>query len=219
MFDRLFGRKGKGNGEKKAGPLEWIAAQDTRNPYQMRVLDCRPIVSSYTSTTQDPAVAQHFAQRDRSGVAYRGQSTERSLLIDSDLTYPLPDAGLPEGPLFVATEMEDKWDIFHFGQQLYFVRSWTGHLTALGWIRPGADIFTLEQIEVNSQGVQGDRNFAIRQVDFLIKSHILNLSVPHPIMPTMGDDPQQIALSAFSLYGRRGEFASFEDTLRVRPPE
>ena len=216
MFDRLFGRRGKG--EKKVA-LEWIEAQDTRNPFKMRILDCRPIVSTYTSTTQDPAVAMHFAQRDRRGATYRGQTTERSLTINCDLTYPLPDEGLPEGPLFLAAEMEDKWDVFYFDEQLYFVRSWTGHLTALGWLRLGADIFTLERIETNAQAVQDDRNFAIRQVDFLIKSHVLNLRVPHPIFPQMGNDPQQIALSAFSLYGRRGQFASFEDTTRLRPQD
>ena len=55
---------------------------------------------------------------------------------------------------------------------------------------------------------------AVREVDYLIKSHILRRTVPHPLPSTVQKDPNTVALFSFSQYGNICCFGTFADTLR-----
>ena len=57
--------------------------------------------------------------------------------------------------------------------------------------------------------------FAVKQVDFLVKSHVLDRWCPHPIPPGLGTDAEAIAQDAWLTHGRRGLFATDADTTAI----
>jgi hypothetical protein len=115
--------------------------------------------------------------------------------------------------LFIAQQMEDKWDIYFFDGYLYFARSWTGDLIFRAKANFSDRGMIISSIDAKSQAVGGDHSLAIRQVDFLIKSHLLKQEAPHPIPANLPEDPQRIALYSFQLFGRWASYATYEDTI------
>jgi len=55
-------------------------------------------------------------------------------------------------------------------------------------------------------------------VDYLIRSHLYRLPLPHPLPKSVGQDPRELALFSFSQYGRYGLYGTFADTTRLRLP-
>jgi hypothetical protein len=106
--------------------LTWLGPD--QNPFRMRVLDCRPFSTTMISTTKDPAIAARFnALRRENGEQHRGQHPADPLAVPCVLSYPF-NGESRDGPLFVARQMEDKWDVYLSDSTLYFARSWTGEL-------------------------------------------------------------------------------------------
>jgi hypothetical protein len=205
-------RQSAGGGDALS-ELRWLEAAD--NPFGIRVLDCRSVALGMISTTADPAIAQRFVDlRSSAGTEHLGQVPNDAVRWQCDLTYPI-DGQLPEGPLFVAGEMEDKWDIYLHSDHLYFARSWTGVLVSRARIRFVGLAAYVDFVEVDPSTAE-DAGLAIRHVDYLIKSHLFNKVAPHPLPLTMPPIERDIALFSFSQYGRRGEFASYEDTIGVK---
>ena len=77
--------------------------------------------------------------------------------------------------------------------------------------------FTIKDgvIKISNIWKAGDieKEYAIRQVDYLIKSHLYGLRVPHPLPSGLSRNPQVVAALSFSLYGNMCSFGTFEDTL------
>jgi hypothetical protein len=127
--------------------------------------------------------------------------------FDCRMTYPL-SRQFAEGPLFKAEAMEDKWDVYCFDPHLYFVRSWTGALEYRATIRTGGDLLAITRIE--SAGGR-DADFSIRTLDYLVKSHIFGVVVPHPLPSELPAEPMQIAAWSFSSFGRRCALGTYAD--------
>jgi hypothetical protein len=116
--------------------------------------------------------------------------------------------------------MEDKWDIFLHDGYFYFTRSWTGILSFRASVRFDETEVKITAVDADSSVVDGDSEMAIKAVDFLVKSHLYRYLCPHPVPNSMRDeDHQKIALCSLGSFGRRGYFASFEDTTKVRIPQ
>src|SRR5262249_28940636 len=99
----------------------WIPAD--QNPFHLRIMDCRPFTRTATSATAEPELARRFAiSRHADGSRRRGNMPANASAVRCNLTYKL-DAELPEGPVFRARSMEEKWDIDFFDEKLYFSRS------------------------------------------------------------------------------------------------
>jgi hypothetical protein len=58
-----------------------------------------------------------------------------------------------------------------------------------------------------------DEKITLRDVDFLIKSHILSAKALHPLPRELGRDTQKLAVFSFSAYGRMGLYGTFEETI------
>ena len=193
--------------------LVWIEKADS--PFGVRCLDCRKFASSITTFTADPRIGERFSNPpDPLGKEYPGHLPDRALTVSCDLAYGCKKKA-EEGPLVFARVMEDKWNIHRWGGYLYFSRSWTGQLV----FRMKAE-FTGEQILVSEicadqEPASSDQGFIVRQADYLIKSLLLGLEVPHPLPPDLPDDVQSIGAYSFSRYGRWAAFATYEDTQRV----
>lgn len=188
--------------------LVWLDPRES--PFGIRVLDCRPIAETFLSATQDVACISFFGSPEaRFGGQFREQHPEAAVRVACQLVYPLATP-LPEGPVFLAGAMEEKWNVYHFAGVLYFARSWTGHLQYAARLAPSARELRVVEVEAWPGNVLGDESMAVRQVDFLIRSHLLGQAAPHPV-PHLSTK-KQIALWSFSQYGRRGLFAAVEAT-------
>jgi hypothetical protein len=191
--------------------VRWVEPHES--PFRVRCVDCRPLSSTMVSTTRDVLVASSFHDLRRSnGERFRDTLPEDPVTVRCALQYPYLK-GWTEGPLCKASQMEEKWDVFLFENTLYFARSWTGSLifTASAALTQGK--LLVERISADRAATGGDRVFIVRAVDFLIKSHLYHLAVPHPIPDGFPDDAERIALYSFGEYGRMASFATYEDTL------
>ncbi|MBN1535587.1 MAG: hypothetical protein JW908_02560 [Anaerolineales bacterium] len=191
--------------------LTWLKKNE--NPFGLVCLDCRSFTQNMVTTTQDPGVARRFTElRAASGEEYSHMSLPDSVSITCALNIPINQI-LENGPIFKAAVMEEKWDIHLYENILYFSRSWTGDLIFKANVHVSDNNLRVFSIEINAMVNAKESAFIIRQVDFLIKSHILKQVVPHPLPVDLPNDKQTIALYSFSQYGRLASFATFEDTL------
>jgi hypothetical protein len=120
--------------------------------------------------------------------------------------------------LFVAQQMEDKWDIYLQDGDLYFTRSWTGELVFRAAIAFKNGEAMVSKVEANQAKIVEDTALAIRSVDFLVMTHLLRIEAPHPFRLDLPDDKRTLALYSFSEYGRWAFYGSFEDTTTVGVP-
>lgn len=165
------------------------------------------------STTSDERIATSFtALRASLGQEYVGTLPQDAVEIESRLVYPLKGA-IADGALFKAQQMEDKWDLYLYGDRLYFVRSWTGALTYVAGFVITSDHLIIERLWASREQA-GDPQYVLRQLDYLVKSHALGRRLPHPLPDHLERDTQAIGLFSFGQYGRRCCFGTFEDTVR-----
>jgi hypothetical protein len=75
------------------------------------------------------------------------------------LSYPF-NGESKDGPLFVAQQMEDKWDIYLYESNLYFARSWTGDLVLRAAIVFKEKVAAITEVEASR--VMDDPALAVR---------------------------------------------------------
>ncbi len=201
-------------GETLPEALRWVEPQ--QNPWRLRILDCRPYTLTSTSITNDPLIAESFANlRNSVGSQHKGQSPANASRLDCDLRYPFNEQS-SDGPLFVADVMEDKWDIYLYDKHLYFARSWSGDLRLRARVDFAAPDVRIHWIEAELRDDYEDPVFTVSTVDFLVKSHLYRREVPHPIPERFSDNPQKLAKFSMSLFGRWASFARIGDTTGIR---
>ena len=190
-----------------------LAAEDPDNPFGIEGCGCAEFVRSRTSTTADPEVARSFVERRTStGSELHGLLPEDAVALDCTMRYAI-HFPLDEGALFRSSEMEDKWDIYRLGERLAFCRSWTGKLVFVAEMVFDKTTLTFRRIWVGAELAEPDPKLALRQFDFLLRSHVLGRTAPHPLPADLADEPQTIADYSFHTYGRNCSFASFGDTI------
>jgi hypothetical protein len=194
--------------------LVWL--EPDQNPFGLRILDCRPFSTTMISTTKDPNIAARFSHlRSASGEEHRGRHPDDALIVPCNLIYPF-NGESHDSPLFVAQQMEDKWDIYLYDGYLYFARSWTGDLALRATIAFKEKAAVITEIEANRAKVLDDSALAVKMVDFLVKRHLYHQEAPHPFPQGIPEEKKTLALYSFSEYGRWAFYGSFEDTTTVR---
>lgn len=106
--------------------------------------------------------------------------------------------------------MEEKWDIYLYDGRVYFSRSWTGTLAFVAELTEDDDALRIARIWAPGSN---EPTHSVRQVDYLVKSHLYKRRVPHPLPDDLEKDPDVVAMYSFSQYGRLCSFGSFGDTL------
>lgn len=197
--------------------LRWLDADENR--YGIRILDCRELTQGshgWLSLTSDTKIAERFgALRGSDGRQHRGQFHPRASTYKCDLWYP-PNEVMQEGMKFRAREMEDKWDLSLYGQRMYCTRSWTGELVLVAELDSAQAVHVMWVAAPPLGGVMHP-SFAVREFDFLMKSHIYRQRVPNPVPAGYSEDASEAAKFSMHRYGRWASFASFEDTTVFNP--
>jgi tetratricopeptide (TPR) repeat protein len=193
--------------------LKWLEPDE--NPFGVKVLDCSQFSSNLNSASDEETVERFESLQHSRGEEYRGSLPENARQCVCALEYP-GFVQVPDGPLFTAETLEDKWHIYLYGQYLYFVRSWTGRLVYRATVRFEAGSMTIRGIDFASGGDNNetDGTYAVRAVDFLFRSHLQKKLVPHPVPKEIGSEPPAVGQFSFSQFGRWAQYATMEDSSR-----
>jgi len=192
--------------------LKWLEAAE--NPFGARVFDCREYALKRGSTSKNPGITTKFFEtRKTDGMEYLGKFPGNWIKTIVNLDFRLTghrsyQDGIPDGILFKAQSMEQKWDIYKYAGFIFFVRSWTGELVYFCNYLPAESGFKTDLVVLDrSKMDEDDPLFEIRNIEFLLLSHVLDMQVPHPIPKLIKDCPEAIASYSFSMFGNRGLFA------------
>jgi len=226
-------------------PDAYIDVTGKANPFPVPIVDLTPVSLTFISMTKDQAVGNTFAQsRNWDGRKLHEIKLPTSFTVGNEtggnLSYILPSAirwwptATYQAPMFKAKEMEDKWDVYRYDDELHFARSWTQALVYRAKIKitsdapldedpeevgsspnktPGRAIagFEVVKIETN-RGDDITATEAASEVDFLIKRLLLGLVVPAPLPLLDLRNPKQVEslwAMSFSMWGRAGIFGTF----------
>ncbi len=188
----------------------WLTADDANNPFGIEGFDCRVFTQSMLSTTSDPRIAESFlAERKRLVIDDPAALPEGATEAACGLSY-VYRGEVEDGALCKAATMEEKWDIYLRGDRLHFCRSWTGQPVFAAAFAHGDDTISIDRIWTS-----GAPDFSIRQIDYLIRSHLFRTPAAHPLPDDLPREPQAIAAYSFSQYGKRCGFGVYDDTVRV----
>ena len=209
FLSRVFGFKStpKPDSLAFAEKLEWIAASD--NPWEVDLLDCRPVTLCWHSATTDHGILDSYTKLRQSDGKQHQWADPLPYPISSSLHLDIPVAA-PEGTLFRASQMEEKWDIYHWAGRLFVARSWTGLLHYTARIECDGQRTLVEDIRT----LRADTSYGLKELYFLLWSHAQAQLLPAPLpVPDIGapDSRAEKALAAnhlFATFGRFGWFAS-----------
>lgn len=198
----------------KDNPFEqakWETIQVNNTDYTI----CNFLKSALTiiTSTESEDIAKKFnILRDSNGENYIGLLPENAHKHTLNHRYKglqIPD----DGPLFKADQMEDKFDIYKYDNLIYITRSWTGELVVsleVNFEEVGMTIKKIHDKNHNSP------EYSLRFVDYIIKSHFLNCINIHPLPDNLKDvEITELAQYSFSIFGRRGWYGTFENTLSL----
>jgi hypothetical protein len=212
------------SGGSQFPPLAWIEA--SANPFGVRLLDCRPITQTLTALSQDQRIAENFVTRSKQAEDYRDRVPEDSQPIPCQLRYTVPEhfremsVKMPDRMLFIAPEMEYKWDLALVDGVIYMLRSWTSRLHYKVPIKVTNGVLAIDGFAAGAEALSSGGEFAVRLVDYLVRSAAFRENLPVPLPPDIENQAeQQIGLVAFSMYGRMAHFGTFADTTTVKSLE
>src|SRR5215510_1880827 len=187
--------------------IKWIESAD--NPWGVRLLDLRPVTLGMISTSADPQCAENalsYAHDDGSSFVNMTPNSDRT--VELSLRYRI-EQPFAEGALFTPGCMEHKWAIFYRDGKILFVRSWTRELYAAADVKISGDELEITRIKGDLVDRNEDAEYKRRVVDYMIRSHALDLVYPVPL--TSADEPPNYtAMWCFQGFGNRALVATAE---------
>lgn len=213
--------EGAGGGAYSQQPeIVWLEQAD--NPWQVPVLDVRPVTLHLLSASRDEQCAANaisFLQDD--GLGFIGQDPPISRSIEARLRYRLAGP-LADGALFIPEEMEHKWAIYLHQGRIICIRSWLRQVRAVAEVKTATDgaEMRLEVRRISGAFVAEDEepDFTIRVLDYLLRSHAMGIEHPAPLPAGLEQEPLKAALWCMSSFGNRAPFAT-PFTIPFEPPE
>ncbi len=207
LWNRMFGARGRGTAPP---PVRWLEAGES--PYGIEVLDCRGLAAEARAAATSPEAAERFAAlRGADGSALRGTVPHPPATLDCRLEYPMASP-LPEGALFRATSLDEKWDLFHLEGSLYCARSASGALEYRAALAFPAGRMRVVRVSARADLAEAEPAYVVAAVDFLVRTHVLGLEAPHPIPAAAQGGPEELALLSWRQHGRFARFGAYADT-------
>ncbi|WP_159473744.1 ankyrin repeat domain-containing protein [Chryseobacterium sp. 18068] len=215
FFKKLFGKKNQQQESQTSEEnLPWI--EPTENPWNVKLLDLRPISQHMFSTSQSQEMATNaISYGTEDGRSFYNQRPKNTRTIQSNLWFPI-DGSLAPGVLFKPETMEHKWGIYFDGEYLIFIRSWLREVLAIAKTSQKLDHLIIENII--GEFTEGETDtFTISFLNFLLISHSLEEIIPAPLPKELISDTKSAGLWAFSSYGNMAHIGIFEDNFIVPP--
>jgi len=215
FWDKLFGKGKNDKSEKREEnknqyKLNWVAPH--QNPWNVELLDLRPISQTMHSTSKDQKMAINaISYNQDDGLIFLNQNLKSNQSIESNLSFPI-DSKLENGVLFIPSTMENKWAIYFHQNKILFIRSWLREVFVIA-----------ETIQENNQlivnKINGEftdnetKEFTESILKFLIHSHVLKETVPAPIPRELKENTDNAGLWAFSCFGNMAHYGHFEESI------
>lgn len=215
FFKKLFGKKDQQQESKNSEEnLPWI--EPTENPWNVRLLDLRPISQTMLSTSQNQQMAVNaISYGTEDGRSFYNQRPKNTRTIQTNLWFPI-DGSLAPGVLFKPETMEHKWAIYFDGEYLIFIRSWLREVFVIAKTSQKLDHLIIENII--GEFTEGETEaFTISFLNFLLISHCLDEIIPAPLPKELISDTKSAGLWAFSSYGNMAHVGIFEENFIVPP--
>ncbi len=211
FFKKIFGKQQQEKSRPDAEEnLPWIEHSD--NPWGIRLLDLRPISQTMLSTSKNQQMAENaISYNAEDGKTFWGQKPAGKS-IPAEITIPI-DRFLAPGVLFIPSSMENKWAIYFDGKHLIFVRSWLREVFVVARTSQKDNELIVEEI-TGEFSESENPEFTKAVLNFLLISHSINENVPAPLPKNLEENPRQAGLWAFSMYGNRAHFGTFDETFR-----
>jgi hypothetical protein len=216
LIKRWVGAKADSDGAPNSGTEYGFRWYDpgSDHPFPCRILDVRALTWHVVATTRDAKIAESFSrQRLSQGREFIDAEIQNSTTVECNLTFPHNGNQL-EGIVFKADSMDVKWDIYIYNCTFLFVRSWTGQLQYRAFAEINDTNLRIYRIETSSDHIET----APQAVYFLLGTHAMGRVLPHTIPRDFPDDPEQIGLLSFSMYGNRGCYATYDDITKIEIP-
>lgn len=211
MWNRIRGLFGAGRSPQKpvankVPDIPRIAASDS--PWGVEVWDVRPVTLSMLSVSEDPRCANNavsFGQDDGVGFIDRAPSVARTVAVK--LSYSI-DEHLADGALFIPRQMEHKWALYYHNGRLICVRSWLRQVQLVATLHCNGGVATITEVAGTFLSADEPSSFTERALDFLIRSHVLELPWPAPLPPGTQGDGSSAAMWCMSMFGNKAHFAT-----------
>ena len=209
FFKNLFGSENKE--EAKPAPkdgLPWI--EPSENPWEIRLLDLRPISQTVLSTSKDPQMANNaISYGGEDGTLFWGIKPKIIQSISSDFSIPI-DQRLEPGVLFTPETMEHKWAIYFDGEYLIFIRSWLRQVYVIAKTSQKNNKLIIEEI-IGEFTENESPEFKTAILNFLLVSHAIGEVVPVPLPKELETNTREAGLWAFSNFGNMAHIGTFDE--------
>lgn len=218
FWNKLFGKGKEEKPEKQEEKeekkneyqLKWVAPN--QNPWQVQLLDLRPISETMLSTSKDSRMASNaISYKQEDGLVFLNQSPKSEKTIESNLSFPI-DSKLERGVLFIPSTMENKWAIYFHQDKILFIRSWLREVFVVAETVQENKQLLVHKIHGTFTGEES-KEFTESVLTFLMHSHVLQETVPAPIPKELIGNTDTAGLWAFSTYGNMAHFGHFEEAL------
>lgn len=185
---------------------QWL--EDDRTPFCVPVFDCRCRALS-TEEDHEHDIGQGIFTRPLiKGDDYYGKLPPNPVKFKLDFSFALDDS-LPSGEvLFRPNSPSERWYIFRRGELLYFVCD--GEIYYLAHIKECSHELTIDLMILSRNRIDNrDPFWHARAMYFLIRSHLLDQVVPHPLPNFLPDQEERILKFSFDHFGSKGLFGAF----------
>jgi hypothetical protein len=104
--------------------------------------------------------------------------------------------------------MEHKWALYHHRGSILCIRSWLRQVVAVAEVRTSGVHAEVVSVRGALTAEDEEPAFTVRLLDYLIRSHALDLVWPAPLPDGLEAEPKAAALWCFTHFGNRAYFAT-----------
>ncbi|MDR0196132.1 MAG: ankyrin repeat domain-containing protein [Myroides sp.] len=193
----------------KEKDLPWIEA--SQNPWNIKLLDLRPISQTMLSTSKDPLMANNaVSYSGEDGTIFWKETPLNNKTIPANLIYQI-DKQLAAGVLFIPQVMEHKWAIYFDGINIIFVRSWLRQVFVVAKTKQVDNQLFVESI-TGEFTKEEEPEFTISFLNFLLINYVIGEVTPAPLPRDLEIDTRTAGLWAFTSYGNIAQVGTFDET-------
>ena len=120
--------------------------------------------------------------------------------------------------MFLPNVMEHKWALYYHQRQILFIRSWQRLVQVVADVEITGNEARISAVRGTFMQEDEPAELTLRILDFLLRSHALDLVYPAPIPSDMASDAKAAALWCMSTYGSLAVFAA-SDPIEFTMPE
>lgn len=194
---------------------KWYQVGDG-NPFDEKILDIRCVTLNIVATTGDKSIAENYtASRSDNGEKYKAYEIAEGQQFPSAIRYPHNGDEL-DGVVIKSQSMDEKWDIYAYGNWFYFVRSWTSELVyKVHYENTGTELL-LDYIVTALEEGETERLHE-QNVHSIMLTHVLGQVWPFTIPKEMANTTErEIAHYMFSQFGCKATIATPGNILNLK---